>query len=400
MKLLSVFLPVRLFLIAGLSSGLLGVLLAQESKSAEVQDKVEKVKNHKSQVTSHKLAQNSQPALTRVTGVEVNQTTNGLELVLKTAAGSEKLVPLILPEGNDLVIDILDATLAFSIRNGVRESNPAPGIRSVALTKVDNSSIRLTITGEKQAPSAEVMPSNQNLVLSINPQETTARQTPDEEIEIIATGEGEEEGYDVPNASTATRTDTLFAYRCCSLLLVPQAITKSPNANWKQYTQFLATALGKKDKVQQLLAKYDRRIEELKIALGDRYSNQTISVAQVNDEYGTEAYTVNSFPGSILSDLGLQRPQSQAISKPGGTIEAISEERLELIDGDLLFMLTFSDRDRQTLENLLQKPLWKKLKAVQNGQVYSVDGWTWVVANPLAADAVINDIYKYLVNTP
>jgi iron complex transport system substrate-binding protein len=183
-------------------------------------------------------------------------------------------------------------------------------------------------------------------------------------------------------------------------LLVPQNIIKSPNANWKQYTQFLATALGKKDQVQQLLGKYDRRIEELKIALGDRYSNQTISVAQVNDEYGTEAYTVNSFPGSILSALGLQRPQSQAISKPGGTIDAISEERLELIDGDLLFMLTFSDRDRQTLENLLQKPLWRKLKAVQNGQVYSVDGWSWVVANPLAADAVINDIYKYLVNTP
>ncbi len=53
---------------------------------------------------------------------------------------SERLVPLILPEGNDLVIDILDATLAFSIRNGVEELNPTPGIRSVALTKVDDSS--------------------------------------------------------------------------------------------------------------------------------------------------------------------------------------------------------------------------------------------------------------------
>jgi hypothetical protein len=38
MKLLSVFLPVHLLLIAGLSGGLLGVLLLQESRSAEVQD--------------------------------------------------------------------------------------------------------------------------------------------------------------------------------------------------------------------------------------------------------------------------------------------------------------------------------------------------------------------------
>jgi hypothetical protein len=36
MKLLSVFLPVHLLLIAGLSGGLLGVLLVQESRSAEV----------------------------------------------------------------------------------------------------------------------------------------------------------------------------------------------------------------------------------------------------------------------------------------------------------------------------------------------------------------------------
>lgn len=38
--------------------------------------------------------------VTRVTGVEVIQTESGLELVLKTVAGSERLVPLILPEGN------------------------------------------------------------------------------------------------------------------------------------------------------------------------------------------------------------------------------------------------------------------------------------------------------------
>ena len=183
-------------------------------------------------------------------------------------------------------------------------------------------------------------------------------------------------------------------------LLLPQNIIESPNADWQKYTNYLATALGEQDKAQQLIKKHDRRIEELKTALGDRYLNKTISVAQVSDEYGTEAYTINSFPGSILSDLGLQRPQSQAVTKPGGTIDAISEERLELIDGDILFILTFSDRERQTLENLLQKPLWRKLKAVQNGQVYPVDGWSWVVANPLAADAVIDDIYKYLVNTP
>lgn len=143
--------------------------------------------------------------VTRVTGVEVNRTESGLELILKTVAGSERLVPLILPEGNDLVIDILDATLGFSVRNGVTEINPAPGITSINLAKVDESTIRLTITGESQTPSAEIVPSRQNLVLSITPEQAIAQEQdePDQEINIVVTEVGtrtETDSQDVPQS--------------------------------------------------------------------------------------------------------------------------------------------------------------------------------------------------------
>jgi iron complex outermembrane recepter protein len=173
------------------------------------------------------LAQNQ---ATKVTGIELKQTNRGLEVVLKTVAGSQKLVPLILPEGNKLAIDILDATLAFGIRNGVTKVNPAPGIKSVALTKIDTSSIRLTITGEKQVPSVEVVPGS-NLVLSINSQRRTARQTPDKEIEIIATGEGETDDYYVPEAPSATRTDTPVRDIPQSIQVIPQEILEDQQVN-------------------------------------------------------------------------------------------------------------------------------------------------------------------------
>jgi iron complex outermembrane recepter protein len=171
-----------------------------------------------------------QNSITRVTGIELNQTESGLEIILITVAGSQKLVPLILPEGNDLVIDILDATLAFGIRNGVTKTNPAPEIREVNLIKIDNSSIRLTITGEKQAPSAEVIPSRQNLVLSISSQETTAQTQPDEEIEIIATGEAEDDNYFVPDANTTTKTDTALRDTPASIQVIPQQVIKDQGA--------------------------------------------------------------------------------------------------------------------------------------------------------------------------
>jgi ABC-type Fe3+-hydroxamate transport system substrate-binding protein len=56
--------------------------------------------------------------------------------------------------------------------------------------------------------------------------------------------------------------------------------------------------------------------------------------------------------------------------------------------------------DRQSLEKILQKPLDQSLKAAQNGHIYYVDTLTWVGSNLLAADAVIDDLYKYLVKTP
>jgi len=179
--------------------------------------------------TSAKDLLAQQNPITRVTGVELNQTDKGLKVILKTLAGGQRLVPLILPEENKLVVDLLDANLAFGIRNGVTKANPAPGIRSVALTKVDESSIRLTITGEKQAPRAEVLPSPQNLVLSVNPQGTTAQTQPDQEIEIIATGEAEDDNYNVPDATTATGTDTPIKDTPLSIQVVPQQVLKDRN---------------------------------------------------------------------------------------------------------------------------------------------------------------------------
>ncbi|PSB23096.1 iron-siderophore ABC transporter substrate-binding protein, partial [filamentous cyanobacterium CCP2] len=44
-------------------------------------------------------------------------------------------------------------------------------------------------------------------------------------------------------------------------------------------------------------------------------------------------------------------------------------------------------------------PLWSTLSAVQQGRVYEVPGY-WIGDGPIAANAVIDDLFKYLVETP
>ena len=186
----------------------------------------------------------AQSNLTSITGVKVDRTSKGLEVILTTRG--KKLVPLIFPEGNNLVVDILDATLAPAIQNGFTKTNPAPGIKQVRLTKVDESSIRLTIAGETQTPSAEIIPSGSNsVVLNIVP--TTTAQTEvdeamqrglgglpherlhQEEIEIIATDEAENNYY-VPDTSTATRTDIPLRDLPQSVQIIPQQVIEDRQA--------------------------------------------------------------------------------------------------------------------------------------------------------------------------
>ncbi|NJK48121.1 iron-siderophore ABC transporter substrate-binding protein [Candidatus Gracilibacteria bacterium] len=165
---------------------------------------------------------------------------------------------------------------------------------------------------------------------------------------------------------------------------------------WQDQFNFVADVLGKQEAAQKAWDRYYQRIEELKLALGDRYQNKTISfVYYYYGRLGSE--TKNSFIGSILNDVGLQRPPSQDVVVPYGSID-FSEEALEKADGDFLFVTTFTDNDEKNLQQLLQKPLWKQLKAVRQNRVYFVDNFTWVGWNLFAADAAIDDLFKYLVS--
>ncbi|WP_081716913.1 ABC transporter substrate-binding protein [Leptolyngbya sp. Heron Island J] len=170
--------------------------------------------------------------------------------------------------------------------------------------------------------------------------------------------------------------------------------------DWKKGFALVAELFGKEDQAQQALDKYSQRIEDLKASLGDRYQNQTISVAGMAGP-DMFAYTQNSFSGSILSDLGLDQPEAQKVDAPYGAIYNLSEESLEqTVDGDVLFFLAFAEDREATFRELQQRPLWNQLRSVQKGQAYLVDNYVWTGSNVLAANAVLDDLYKYLIDSP
>lgn len=164
-------------------------------------------------------------AQTQVTGVQLNPTANGLEVILQTSDGNQ---PPISTSSYDrtLPIDVLEAQLVSEFR----QANPISGITSVTVTPLYNNSVRVTIVGETNLPIAQVTPSSQGLVVSVAGTPETAQipaiptpepiptpsvappeATPNEEFELVVTGD--QDRYRVPDASTATRTDTAIFYR-------------------------------------------------------------------------------------------------------------------------------------------------------------------------------------------
>ncbi|MFN6562891.1 MAG: iron-siderophore ABC transporter substrate-binding protein [Nostoc sp. ChiSLP01] len=179
--------------------------------------------------------------------------------------------------------------------------------------------------------------------------------------------------------------------------IAPTVLGKIDYPTWEDHFSFVAEALGKQEVEKALWKRYYQRIQQLKLALGTRYQDKKVSFIYIwNERISID--TKNSFAGSILSDALLQRPASQNMDSPYGAFP-ISLEELQKVDGDILFVTTYSSGGNQFLKEKQQEPLWKSLKAVQKNHVYYVDFMSWGATNMLGTDVVIDDLFKYLVHS-
>ena len=181
------------------------------------------------------------------------------------------------------------------------------------------------------------------------------------------------------------------------------------SGKWKEVFTNISVALGKKEVGQQVMENYYRRLEKFKQQMGSNLSNIKVSVVRVYPDK-VNLYLLDSFCGIVLQDAGLSRPESQNYTASeaqklfGNPIQvSISNELMEKADGDVIFIWTGASTPqehqtaKQKLEELQANPLWKELKAVQANKVYVVPSY-WIGSGMLAANAIIDDLFKYLIN--
>ncbi|ESA33634.1 periplasmic binding protein [Leptolyngbya sp. Heron Island J] len=167
-------------------------------------------------------------------------------------------------------------------------------------------------------------------------------------------------------------------------------------SQWQQLVLDLGAVLDHTPAAEKLLRTYGKRVSELREQLGEQGLQQEVSIAYV---MGGDIYSeaTNSFSGSILADVGLRRSPAQERVDPNNDRLIFSQERIDTIDGDVLFVPKSGNQLDQDQDAFMQKPLWQTLKAVQQGRVYRVNLWDWTGLDILAAHEVLDDLFKYLV---
>jgi iron complex outermembrane receptor protein len=160
-------------------------------------------------------------ATVSVTGVKLERSETGLDIVLEAAEGKLLQVDAtkFRTEGNSLIAEIPNAVLALPGGQAFSAENPTADIALVQVVQQDINRIRVSVIGTNALPKTAVTLKTGGLAYSLNPE----TDEPDEE--IVVTGE-RQRGYRVPNASVGTGTDTPILETPFSVQVVPQEVIR------------------------------------------------------------------------------------------------------------------------------------------------------------------------------
>jgi iron complex transport system substrate-binding protein len=178
--------------------------------------------------------------------------------------------------------------------------------------------------------------------------------------------------------------------------IAPTVFSETIGVSWKDNLKLYAEALNREENAKKILADWDRRVAEFKTKLGNK---QSLEVSLIRFLPGmARIYYNDSFPGQIIEEVGLQRPDSQDKDKFAAEVGL---EDIPELDGDILFYFTYTEGERKTAiaQEWLNHPLWQSLEVVRNDKVYRVNDVFWTTSGGVqAANKVLDDLHEYLLD--
>jgi iron complex transport system substrate-binding protein len=184
--------------------------------------------------------------------------------------------------------------------------------------------------------------------------------------------------------------------------IAPTVFTGPPGPAWQETLRTVGAATGRLDAANGQLEDFARAAD--KTGVDNDASHFQVSVVQLTDTT-MRVFGAQNFPGSVLADVGVDRPAAQRFTdKPyieiGVTDTDLADSPdLSIADGDIVYISFASPAARDRAPAVLESDAWKKLSATRDNRVFAVNDEVWQTgAGIVAARGILADLR--LVNAP
>jgi iron complex transport system substrate-binding protein len=184
--------------------------------------------------------------------------------------------------------------------------------------------------------------------------------------------------------------------------IAPTVFTGTPGAGWEDSLRTVGAATARVEATNRMIDDFT--------AAADRTGTENdaahfqASVVQFTDK-SLRVFGPDSFPGSVLADVGVERPAAQRFTDKPYVEVGTTEEDLDnspdfsLADGDITYVSFASPAAKDRAGEVMNSDAWKDLSATRDNRVFVVNNEVWQTGEGIvAARGMLTDLRW--INTP
>jgi iron complex transport system substrate-binding protein len=170
--------------------------------------------------------------------------------------------------------------------------------------------------------------------------------------------------------------------------IAPTVFTGAPGAAWEDNLRTVGAATGRGEATQGLIDGFSAAAD--KTGADNDAAHFQASVVQFTNTT-MRVYGPDNFPGSVLADVGVDRPAAQRFTDKPYIEIGTTEEDLEnspdfsIADGDIVYVSFASQAAKDRSAEVMGSDAWRKLSATKDNRVFVVNNEVWQTGEGIVA---------------
>jgi iron complex transport system substrate-binding protein len=187
--------------------------------------------------------------------------------------------------------------------------------------------------------------------------------------------------------------------------IAPTVFGGPAGAAWKDNLRTVGAATGRLEAANAMIEDFDRAAD--KNGQENDATHFQASVVQFTDTT-MRVFGVDNFPGSVLADVGVDRPAPQRFTDKPYVEVGITDEDLgnspdfSIAEGDVVYVSFATAEARERAPKVMDSDAWRRLSANRDNRVFAVNNEVWQgnggAGNIVAARGILPDLRW--VNSP